>query len=300
VSAADPAEKQPAVARLIADTTSFTPGGTFRLGVLFTIDPHWHIYWHSPRDGGLATEVRWRLPEGWRAAPIEWPVPKRYVLPGPLVAYAYEEDVLLASEITVPADYAGEGSVTLGAELSWLVCDEKSCKIGEGTPELALARGKGSPSADAPRFVRWRAQVPVAAARAGLEVEESLAENAAGWSWRVALTFPEGKTPPEVRAFPFDIPGGALDEGRIETDGRRVVFTFGVEVVDAEFRADRIAAVFVFAPVKEEGGVQSNLRPVEVRHELHEKRDTGAVRPTRPAGKGMIARAPEEPGVPPP
>ena len=248
-AAQDPtAPAEPAKARLVADTKAFAPGSTFRLGVLFTIDPHWHIYWHSAREGGLGTEVAWKLPEGWRAGALEWPAPSRFVLPGPLVAYGYEKEVLLQAEITVPADAAASGTVTLGAELNWLVCKE-FCVIGKGEPTLALPAGTPAPSPETSRFAAWRAKVPTPAARAGISVEDRFQGREGGGTWRVILTFPEGVTPPDakqVRAFPFDPPGGRLDEGRIEADGRRRVFTFEVEIQDAAFRAERLGAVFVW------------------------------------------------------
>lgn len=265
VAAADDPPAEPAKARLVADTKAFAPGSTFRLGVLFTIDPHWHIYWHSARDGGLGTEVTWKLPEGWRAGPLEWPVPARYVLPGPLVAYGYEKTVLLQAEITVPAGFSAAEPVTLGAELSWLVCKE-FCVIGKGSPTLSLSAGTPAPSAEASLFADARARVPVAPAAAGIAVEESFEARDGGGTWRVALTFPEGAPLPDekaMRAFPFDPPGGRLDEGRIESDGRRRVFIFAVEVQDAAFSAARLGAVFVWPAA--EGGARPPTA-VEVRH----------------------------------
>jgi DsbC/DsbD-like thiol-disulfide interchange protein len=245
----DPSENaEPARARLITDVTAFAAGSTFRLGVLFTIDEHWHLYWHSARDGGLNTTVEWLLPEGWRAGPISWPAPSRFVDPGSLVAYGYEKEVLLVSEITIPEDFSQDGAVTLGADLSWLVCEEL-CLIGEAKPTLALSRGAPRPSSEVKRFEAWRAKVPLSPSKAGISVDERFdAENA---KWRVALTWPEGSKAPtakEIRAYPFDVPGSRLDEGRIETEGRRAVFTFQVRIDNDEFRAERLGVVIVWTP----------------------------------------------------
>jgi thiol:disulfide interchange protein DsbD len=259
--AAPPAE--PARARLVADTNAFAPGSTFRLGVLFTIDPHWHIYWHSARDGGLGTEVIWKLPEGWRAGPVEWPAPSRFELPGPLVAYGYEKQVLLQSEITVPPEAPAE-PVSLGAELSWLVCKEV-CVIGKGSPTLSLPAGAPTPSKEAPGFAASRAQVPLHPVRSGISLEESYEGRTGAGSWRIHLEFPEGVSPPDaksMRAFPFDPPGGRLDEGRFEGEGRRRTIVFEVEVQSAEFRRERLGAVITWpAP---EGGTRPPVA-IEVR-----------------------------------
>lgn len=249
-----PVPAEPAKARLVADTKAFAPGSTFRLGVLFTIDPEWHVYWHSARDGGLPTEVTWKLPEGWRAGPLEWPAPERFVLPGPLVAYGYEKEVLLASEITVPAGFSASEPVTLGAEVHWLVC-KVVCVIGKGEPSLALGAGTPAPSAEAPRFAAFRAKVPVPPARAGIAVEDSFERAGATGTWRIVLTFGEGGKPPsekQISAFPFDPPGARLDEGRIEAEGTRRVITFQAEITGAEFRPEKLGAVLLWPAA--EGG----------------------------------------------
>ncbi len=247
--AGDPAPSdEPAQVRLIADVSSFSPGEKFKLGVLFTIEDHWHTYWHSAREGGIGTQVAWGLPDGWIAGPVQWPIPKRFILPGPLVAYGYEKQVLLVSEVTVPEDFS-EGSVTIEADLSWLVCKE-TCLIGEAKPQITLSRGKSAPSPEAKRFQAWAGTVPRTPERAGISVSESYRAGERGGEWQVTLRWPEGARAPDpdqLRAFPFDFPGGELDEGRVETDGHRAVFTFRVEVHNPEFRAERLGAVITWS-----------------------------------------------------
>ena len=38
--------------------------------------PGWHGYWRNPGDAGDEPRVTWRLPEGWRAGPLHYPVPR--------------------------------------------------------------------------------------------------------------------------------------------------------------------------------------------------------------------------------
>ena len=44
-------------ATLIADVSSIQPGQKFRLGVLYRIEPGWHIYWKYPGDSGIPTKI---------------------------------------------------------------------------------------------------------------------------------------------------------------------------------------------------------------------------------------------------
>ena len=178
---------EPAKIELIADVTTFLPGKTFRLGVKFTMVEEWHVYWHSAREGGVGTTLKWKLPPGWTAGPIEWPMPRRYVLPGSLIAYGYDQEVLLQSEITVPADYS-ESSAMLAVAANWLVCKE-ICLIGEGSPQLQLSRASDSikASKEAPLFQEWRARVPSSVGQLPISVRESLSKGEKRATWPVAV-----------------------------------------------------------------------------------------------------------------
>lgn len=64
-------------AQLVADTQHIEPGQKFRLGVLYTIVPNWHIYWKYAGDAGIPTQIDWQLPAGFQAGPLQWPLPTR-------------------------------------------------------------------------------------------------------------------------------------------------------------------------------------------------------------------------------
>src|SRR5262245_25496653 len=80
---------------LVAEDASFAPGSEPLVGLKFTIQEHWHVYWKNPGESGLPVEVKqWTLPEGWTAGPILWPTPERSVTIG-MVSYGYEGTVVL-------------------------------------------------------------------------------------------------------------------------------------------------------------------------------------------------------------
>ena len=62
---------------LVAETTAIVPGQPLTVALRLKHDPHWHTYWQVPGDSGLPTTIKWALPEGWSAGPIQWPVPQR-------------------------------------------------------------------------------------------------------------------------------------------------------------------------------------------------------------------------------
>jgi DsbC/DsbD-like thiol-disulfide interchange protein len=116
-------------ATLLCEQTQVEPGQSVTVGLLLEPDEHWHTYWQNPGDAGLATKVRWTLPEGFEAGPIQWPTPQRFEAEGPIVTYGYEGQVLLMTEIAVPEEVATD-TVTLAGKASWLVCDAYACLLG--------------------------------------------------------------------------------------------------------------------------------------------------------------------------
>src|SRR4029077_12077785 len=134
-------------AGLIADTTAIAAGKPFTVGVRLVMAPDWHTYWKYSGDFGLPTEIDWQLPAGFKAGPIQWPVPERQVTGGDIITFGYEHEVLLMVEITPPADL-GNAPVTWKAKPSWLVCKE-SCVPGEADLQLTLPVGTGALSASA-------------------------------------------------------------------------------------------------------------------------------------------------------
>ncbi|MDG2051795.1 MAG: protein-disulfide reductase DsbD family protein, partial [Myxococcota bacterium] len=47
-------EDEFAVAELLVDAATVAPGARVRIGVLFELQPGWHIYWQNPGDSGAA------------------------------------------------------------------------------------------------------------------------------------------------------------------------------------------------------------------------------------------------------
>ena len=149
--------------RLVAEQTSTTGGATLRLGVLFVPDEHWHVYWREPGETGLAPVITWRLPEGFRAGPIAWPVPTPHEVDD-IHSQIYEGRVLLACDVQVPFDVE-LGDVTFEADVEWLVCeDSQGCLPGDAKLALTLPVRDAIPpqSPEAPWFEEARKRLPLA------------------------------------------------------------------------------------------------------------------------------------------
>lgn len=151
-------DEQSVSAKLVADVSSIEAGKTFRLGVLYKIEPDWHIYWQNPGDAGLPTETDLKLPQGFAAGPIQWPVPERNTLET-IVGYGYAGEVLLFANVTAPANLPA-GPIELGADTSWLAC-RLECYPGEAKElKLILEVGPAKSSNDRELFDKYEALVP--------------------------------------------------------------------------------------------------------------------------------------------
>src|SRR5262245_36605862 len=150
--------KQLVRAELLADTNAVVPGKPFTVGLLLRMAPGWHTYWKFSGDAGLPTELKWKLPPGWKVGHIQWPIPLKTVDPGDIETYGYENEVLLMQEITPPSKLDAS-SVKLSTEASWLVC-EKICIPGGATLQLDLPVASTNQPSNADVFARYRRLLP--------------------------------------------------------------------------------------------------------------------------------------------
>jgi thiol:disulfide interchange protein DsbD len=145
-------EKGPVEARLAAEDLSVQPGKPFTVALRLSMDPDWHVYWKNPGDSGLPTTLDWNLPAGFRAGPLQWPVPERFVTDG-LVTYGYSGHVLLMTEIIPPEGLPPGTPLTFRAQAGWLAC-KVECVPGKAGLEVSLPVRVGVPAADP----RWAAE----------------------------------------------------------------------------------------------------------------------------------------------
>lgn len=123
---------------LISETSKIKPGVPFKVGLKIEHATGFHTYWKNPGIVGVPTQLKWELPEGFKAGPIEWPAPvitKMAVYP----VYGYEGNVLLPVTITPPPSLDPDLSpeIELSADASWMCC-AKTCHPGFTTVSISL------------------------------------------------------------------------------------------------------------------------------------------------------------------
>ncbi len=140
------------------DTTVISPGKPFTVGVHLKLKSGWHTYWQFTPDSGLPTKITWDLPEGFKAGPIQWPIPESRLDDPDLLTFIYSDEAFLLVEITPPAQLPAN-EVTLHAKVKWQAC-ARSCVLGNSTPEVKISTAGQPAPANAEIFAKWRALLP--------------------------------------------------------------------------------------------------------------------------------------------
>jgi thiol:disulfide interchange protein DsbD len=233
--------KQLVKAELLADTNAVVPGKPFTVGLLLRMAPAWHTYWKFSGDAGLPTELKWKLPAGWKIGEIQWPIPLKTIDPGDIQTYGYENEVLLMQEITPPTKL-GSSSVKLSADASWLVC-ERICIPGGATVKLGLPVSTTSQPANTELFARYRRLLP----------QNWPGANAAAADWgrvgsdlRLKVTSETLANYPAVDFFPLPEQSTVVGHPRIESRSKNEV-VFRIPIESSEKNLSSMAGLLVFS-----------------------------------------------------
>ena len=132
---------------LVAADTAVQPGKPVTVAVRLEHDPHWHTYWIRAGTG-YPTSLKWDLPAGWVAGPIQWPTPITIKgSHGEVTGNGYDGVLYLPVAVTAPAD-AQPGNVKLKVHIKWLMCAD-ICIPGEGDATTTLKVSPGPPTPNA-------------------------------------------------------------------------------------------------------------------------------------------------------
>jgi thiol:disulfide interchange protein len=251
--------KQLVKAEVLADTSAVVQGKPFTVGLLLRMAPGWHTYWKFSGDAGLPTELKWKLPPGWKIGEIQWPIPLKTVDPGDIQTYGYVDEVLLMQEITPPPKIDGS-PVKLSADASWLVC-EKICIPGGATLQLELPTSANSQPANTELFARYRHLLPQNWPGPNVATAEW---SRVGSDLRLKVTSETLAKYPAVDFFPLPDEGTVVGHPKvesrknsevifripIESSGKNLSFIAGLAVLSQQPNgADRAAWQITTAPV---------------------------------------------------
>ena len=132
-----PVQAQHLAVQLVTARDVIHPGSTLDAGLLFRLDKGWHIYWKNAGDAGEPPTIRWTLPPGITADPIQFPTPKQLRV-GPLMDYGYEDQVLFPITLHAEPSLKAAANLEAIAKVGWIVCREV-CIPGKAELKLPLA-----------------------------------------------------------------------------------------------------------------------------------------------------------------
>ncbi len=128
--------------RLITPWRTAPQSGELIVGLHFLLSPGWHVYWKNSGDAGFPPAVTLQPADRLTTPEILWPTPRRFELPGGLVAFGYEKEVIYPVRVEIrpgspaPAPAATsdappatsdaaappDDTLHLSADLDYLIC----------------------------------------------------------------------------------------------------------------------------------------------------------------------------------
>jgi suppressor for copper-sensitivity B len=126
--------------RLVTASKVATRTGEMWMGLQFRLKPGWHVYWKNSGDAGYPPAVTFQPADVLGKPEILWPAPLRFNLPGGLVAFGYENEVVYPVRAQLqpaaastpssspqgksaePAAGAAPETLKIIADLDYLVC----------------------------------------------------------------------------------------------------------------------------------------------------------------------------------
>jgi thiol:disulfide interchange protein len=209
--------------------------------LLLRMAPHWHTYWKFSGDAGLPTELKWKLPPGWKIGEIQWPIPLKTIDPGDIETYGYENEVLLMQEITPPSKI-GDSSVKLSTDANWLVC-EKICIPGGETLQLELPISTTNQPANMELFARYRRLLPQNWPSANMATAEWAR---AGSDLRLKVTSDTLANYPAIDFFPLPEQDTVVGHPAIESRNNNQI-TIRIPMESSAKNLSSMAGLLVFA-----------------------------------------------------
>ena len=189
---------------LLAESTTLLDGRSGLLGLRFTIDEGWHIYWRNPGESGGPPEVRWQTPKGISVGELQWPVPDRLVAQG-VTTYGYEYGAVLLAPVHRAAGSGTDADIPISAKIDYVICREV-CIKESAVPALTLRAQPGGPATSS-----FAAEISRAKARLPKTAPATWRASAAISGDTLILTVQTGKS--ETRASFFPFAQGVIDDG---------------------------------------------------------------------------------------
>ncbi len=191
------------------------------VGLHVELTPGWYLYWINPGDAGLAPEITWDLPSGYRAGPLRFPTPEK-ITHGDIVAYGFKTELIILCEIGPSGLAVRAERPTIACQFDWMACQE-SCVTGREVVKVSPAaqtRADIKRSRDILSRLALRFPSPLDNTRISIE-EAGLVKSGKKWQVEIALS---GKEAGRVSDFyPYPMEDFVAAHSRITVSGSHVI-----------------------------------------------------------------------------
>ena len=214
-----PVKAEHLTAELVTLAPQIASGGQLQLGLSLTLEEHWHVYWINAGGAGYSPDIKWTLPPGLTASPLQFPIPTRLPL-GPLMDYGYENQVTYPFTVTA-APGTKPGKVHLDAHVNWLVC---SSQCFPGKAHLGIDLDVVNGPLAAPPLVGALGSTLTTMMPKTLPV--GMTATATGDARQLLITLNTGKKEQLAQFYPFDqdvISGPADQPVDFSSDGVKIL-----------------------------------------------------------------------------
>lgn len=196
---------------LVAESETPAPGSEVTLAFASKPDKGWHGYWQNPGDAGVATTLKWTLPAGLTAGPLEYPVPQRLVIAG-LMNYVYEGPFAQFVRLRIPAGLAPGTRLPIAVEADYLVCTDQICVPERTQLSTVVTVGDGAITPERrAQFDEWRRAMPK-------PLGSPATFAADGGKIRIAVPWPADQ--PASDAYFYPLTDGPIAYAAAQTIGR--------------------------------------------------------------------------------
>jgi thiol:disulfide interchange protein DsbD len=135
----------------------------FLVAVRFKLTKGWHTYWKNPGDSGFPVKFKWKLPAGFQAQALEWPVPMVFNSSAGK-SYGYADEVFFLTRI-IPVGQKNQKTspshINIKLKLNWLVCKD-ICLPGQAdlTLNIPVTKGKAVPGQTFQQIIKQKQHLP--------------------------------------------------------------------------------------------------------------------------------------------
>ena len=137
-------DAQKSVATLTSEVSSIAPGKPFTVALQLAHPSGWHSYYINSGGVEQHPEVKWTLPEGFTAGPIQWPTPHITDNGAGGKSFSYSGSPIFLITITPPAGLKAGDTAKVSLKADWQICSATGCNMEDAKFSLDL------PVADSP------------------------------------------------------------------------------------------------------------------------------------------------------